>query len=146
LRYVMRGYTSIILEKLNKYFKNTLKIGDITFEKLKDYDTSDRVYERLEKIIEHASRVGHSKTQLMAKSKFRKLFENITPVESKSRSKSQSKPNTPKHTTRRRRHHLTGKPDSDKNISKNEPPASNVVAIEPPVTVSSTNTHTRRRR
>jgi hypothetical protein len=131
LRYVIRGYTSTIQDKLNKYFKDKLKIGTITFEKLKDYDTSDKVYERLEQIMEHASQFGYSKTQLMAKSKFRKLFENITPINSKSKS--------PQHTTRRRRH--SSKSNSDKKITDISPPLSKTVSVS----TTTTQLKTRRR-
>lgn len=90
LRYVMRGYTSMILDKLNKYYKSKLGIGNITFQKIQDYDISDKIYEKMEKLILHASRVGHSKTQLMSKPKFGKLFEQVTPTNSKSKSRSKS--------------------------------------------------------
>ena len=130
LRYVIRGYTSTIQDKLNKYFKDKLKIGNITFEKLRDYDTSDKVYERIEKIMEHATKVGYSKTQLMSKAKFRKLFENITPVDSKSKSpttKTQKKPRTSKKTS---------------NISPKTSPSSKRVSVSPSPT---TKPKTRRR-
>jgi hypothetical protein len=137
LRLLMRGYTANAKDILNKYYKNKLGIGEITYQKLQKETTAEHAYRRMKQLIAHVSATGVSKSKLASAPEYKQLFQNITPVEtdhsmSKSPQLTVSKSKR-KHKTRRRR----SSPSPTRDVSP-------VTGVSNPLSTAATQTQRRR--